>query len=343
MSVESLQIGEVSVAAGQRKVVNFPVTQIYSHDSPLSLPVHVVRGKHAGPVLFLSAVVHGDELNGVEIVRRVLAHRSLKRMSGSLLAVPVVNGFGMLHQSRYLPDRRDLNRSFPGSEKGSLAARLANIFLEQIVEKSQYGIDLHTAASHRDNLPQIRANIDDAQTRELAISFGVPVIINAAERDGSLRESASEKGVKTLLYEAGEALRFSELGIRIGVLGILRVMRFIGMLPAARSNTRGPNNPFIARSSSWIRASATGVVTLQAKLGDVIAADEVVARIYDPYDYFDNECVEVRAPHAGLIIGLTKNPLVYEGDALMHVARFNEPSDVATEVEMLRDHLLQDP
>lgn len=343
MTVEPLQVGEVAVAPGQRMVVNLPVTQIYSHDSPLSLPVHVVRGKHDGPVLFLSAVVHGDELNGVEIVRRVLAHRSLKRMSGSLLAVPVVNGFGMLHQSRYLPDRRDLNRSFPGSEKGSLAARLANIFLEQIVEKSQYGIDLHTAASHRDNLPQIRANLDDAQTRELANSFGVPVIINAAERDGSLRESASEKGVKTLLYEAGEALRFSELGIRIGVLGILRVMRFIGMLPAARSNTRGPNNPFIARSSSWIRAVSTGVVTLQAKLGDVIAADEVVARIYDPYDYFDNECVEVRAPHAGLIIGLTKNPLVYEGDALMHVARFNEPSDVATEVEMLRDHLLQDP
>ncbi len=343
MSVEPLQIGEVEVAAGQRVVVNLPVTQIYSHDSPLSLPVHVVRGKHDGPVLFLSAVIHGDELNGVEIVRRVLAHRSLRRMSGSLLAVPVVNGFGMLHQSRYLPDRRDLNRSFPGSEKGSLAARLANIFLEQIVEKSQYGIDLHTAASHRDNLPQIRAYLDDAQTRELAVSFGVPVIINAAERDGSLRESASEKGVKTLLYEAGEALRFSELGIRIGVLGILRVMRFIGMLPAARSNTRGPNNPFIARSSSWIRASSTGVVTLQAKLGDVIAADEVVARIYDPYDYFDNDCVEVRAPHAGLIIGLTKNPLVYEGDALMHVARFNVPSDVATEVEMLRDHLLQDP
>jgi len=338
-----MKIGSVTVAPGQRTVVHLPVTQIYSHDSPLSLPVHIVRGKKDGPVMFVSAVVHGDELNGVEIVRRVLAHRSLKRMSGSLLAVPVVNGFGMLHQSRYLPDRRDLNRSFPGSEKGSLAARLANIFLEQIVGKSQYGIDLHTAASHRDNLPQIRANLDDPQTRELATSFGVPVVINAAERDGSLRESASEKGVKTLLYEAGEALRFSELGIRIGVLGILRVMRFIGMLPPARSNTKGPNNPFIARSSSWIRASSTGVVTLQAKLGEVIAANEVVARIYDPYDYFDNGVVEIRAPHAGLIIGLTKNPLVYEGDALMHVARFSEPSDVASEVEMLRDHLLQDP
>jgi predicted deacylase len=202
---------------------------------------------------------------------------------------------------------------------------------------------LHTAASHRDNLPQIRANLDDAQTRDLATSFGVPVLINAAERDGSLRASASEKGVKTLLYEAGEALRFSELGIRIGVLGILRVMRFIGMLPPGRSNTKGTENPFIARSSSWIRASATGVVTLQAKLGEVIEANEIVARIYDPYDYFETVSVEVRAPHAGLIIGLTKNPLVYEGDALMHVARFHEPLDVATEVEMLRDDLLQDP
>lgn len=341
--MQAMEIGAVTVAPGQRTVVHLPVTQIYSHDSPLSLPVHVVRGKKDGPVIFISAVVHGDELNGVEIVRRVLAHRSLKRLSGTLLAVPVVNGFGMLHQSRYLPDRRDLNRSFPGSEKGSLAARLANIFLEEIVEKSQYGIDLHTAASHRENLPQIRANLDDPQTRDLATSFGVPVLINAAERDGSLRASASEKGVKTLLYEAGEALRFSELGIRIGVLGILRVMRFIGMLPPGRSNTKGTENPFVARSSSWIRASATGVVTLQAKLGEVIEANEVVARIYDPYDYFDTVSVEVRAPHAGLIIGLTKNPLVYEGDALMHVARFVEPSDVATEVEMLHDDMLQAP
>lgn len=334
------RIGDEVVEKGARRVVHLPIAHLYSHDAPLTLPVHVVRGRRAGPTLFISAVIHGDELNGLEIVRRVLDHRALRRMSGTLLAVPVVNGFGMLHQSRYLPDRRDLNRSFPGSVTGSLAARLAYIFAQEIVSRSEYGIDLHTGASHRDNLPQVRANLDDTETLSLARSFGVPVVIHAATRDGSLRASATDLGVKMLLYEAGEALRFGELAVRVGLLGIIRVMRYIGMLPRVRSKVTA--QPFIARSSSWVRAPSTGVVTLSRRLGELVEPGEVLAWIADPYDLFADR-IPVHAEKGGVVVGLSTNPLLHEGDALAHVARFAEPESVVEEVLAFRDVVLDGP
>ena len=189
-----LTIGDTVVNPGQRVNINLPVADLYTATS-LSMPVKVICGRRAGPVLFVSAAIHGDELNGVEIIRRLLKRKSLQSIRGTLLAVPVVNVHGFLHQSRYLPDRRDLNRSFPGSAKGSIAARLANTFLKQIVTKADYGIDLHTGAINRSNLPQIRGNLGDEKTLELARSFGVPVIVNANIRDNSLRASAAELGM----------------------------------------------------------------------------------------------------------------------------------------------------
>ncbi|MGB5541537.1 MAG: succinylglutamate desuccinylase/aspartoacylase family protein, partial [Gammaproteobacteria bacterium] len=186
--------------------INLPIGRLYTYDN-LTMPIEVVNGRRGGPRLFVSAAIHGDELNGVEIIRRLLRHSALQRLRGTLIAVPVVNVHGLLHRSRYLPDRRDLNRSFPGSSRGSLAGRIADLFMREIVANCTHGIDLHTGAVHRENLPHIRANLDDPATLELARAFGVPVLLNSDLRDGSLREAAMEAGIPMLLYEGGEALR----------------------------------------------------------------------------------------------------------------------------------------
>ncbi|MFT4939614.1 MAG: putative deacylase, partial [Paraglaciecola sp.] len=224
-----LEIGGQRIKPGEIKRIELPLPPLYT-DTHMSIPVHVQRGKQPGPTMFVSAAIHGDELNGIEIVNRLIKSKSIKNMRGTLIAVPMVNVYGVLNQSRYLPDRRDLNRSFPGSSKGSLAGRIANLFLQEVVTKCDVGIDLHTGAIHRSNLPQIRANLDDAETLTMAEAFGMPVLLNADIRDGSLRQAAADLGAKVLLYEAGEALRFDEFSIRAGVKGIINVMREIGML-----------------------------------------------------------------------------------------------------------------
>jgi predicted deacylase len=298
---------------------------------PVQMPVWVIHGRRPGPRLFISAAIHGDELNGIEIIRRVRA-RPLKGLQGTLLLVPVVNVFGLLQHSRYLPDRRDLNRSFPGSERGSLAARLAHLFMAEIVERCTHGIDLHTGAVHRSNLPQIRAQLDDAETRALALAFGAPVVLDSRLRDGSLREAAAEKGIPTLIYEAGEALRFDEMSIRVGVAGIVEVMRTLGMLrrkPGARAR---PAQPVIADGSHWVRTPAGGILRTAIRLGQRVSTGELLGRVSDP---FGADEVRVDAPHEGIIIGRNSLPLVNEGDALFHVARVARPGEAWRAVEAI--------
>jgi predicted deacylase len=325
------QIGDTRIAPGERRVVELPVAALYTHAAPLHLPVHVVCGTEMGPRIFLSAAIHGDELNGVEIIRRVVLHRALRRrLCGVVVAVPVVNAFGMIQHSRYLPDRRDLNRSFPGTPTGSLAARLAYLMLEHVVKPCAYGIDLHTGSSHRANLPQIRADLSDDETLALARSFGVPVLINASVRDGSLRSEAAAAGVRMLLYEAGEALRYDELAIRIGVEGVLNVMRGLGMITRRKTTPRG--EPFVAHSSTWVRAPSSGIVTAKCGLGDHVEEGDTLAEVSDPSDFFNGEPDRVMATATGVIIGRTHLPLVNEGDALFHIARFEDAQGVAAEV-----------
>lgn len=313
-----IEIAGQRISPGVRSTIELPLPPLYTH-TPIMMPVHMVRGKKQGPVLLLSAAIHGDELNGIEIIRRVLQLPSLSRIKGTVIAVPVVNVYGLIHHSRYLPDRRDLNRSFPGSDKGSLAARLANIFLEEVVSKCTHGIDLHTGAIHRSNFPQIRANLDDESTLEMAKAFGAPVILNSNLRDGSLRQSADEKGVDMLLYETGEALRFDELSIRAGVKGITNVMRHLGMMP--RIKRKKSAEPVMARSSKWIRAASSGLLKTFRPLGSRVKQNDLLALVDDPMG--DNQ-TEITAPFSGIIIGRTEIPLVHEGEAVFHIARFED-------------------
>ena len=321
-------IGEIMVKPGTRVNISLPVADLYTSTS-LSMPVQVICGRRAGPVLFVSAAIHGDELNGVEIIRRLLRLKVLSSIRGTLIAVPIVNVHGFLNQSRYLPDRRDLNRSFPGSAKGSVAARLANTFFTQIVSKANYGIDLHTGAINRSNLPQIRGNLDDEKTLELARAFGAPVVINANIRDNSLRACVADSGVPVLIYEAGEALRFDEISIRAGLRGVLNVMRSVGMLPAKRP-ARKQVNPLLARSTSWVRAPASGIFNTDVKLGSSVSKGQRLASINDPLG--DSSDV-VSAPFDGIVIGRSNLPPAHEGDALFNIAEFTSVSKAEGLVE----------
>jgi predicted deacylase len=325
---DGFAIGGTVVAPATRKTLELPVASLYSH-APMTLPVQVVCGRHEGPRLFVCAALHGDEINGVEVIRRLLRLPLLKKLRGTLLAIPIVNVYGFVNRSRYLPDRRDLNRSFPGSLRGSMAARLADLFLREIVDHSDYGIDLHTGAIHRENLPQIRANLDDAETARIANAFHVPVLLNSDLRDGSLREIAAERGIPMLLYEAGEALRFDERAIRAGVKGIIAVMRELKMLPATRRQVRRAE-PLVARSTTWVRAERSGILRSTAALGDRVRKGQIIGLIADPFGEQEHE---VYAANHGIIIGRTNLPLVNEGEALFHVARFESARVAADTVD----------
>ena len=332
---DTLEIAGIVIKPGEERRIEVPSVHLYT-DTPMPIPVYVKRGKKPGPTLFVSAAIHGDELNGIEIISRLLNSRSLGKIKGTLIAVPMVNAYGVLNQSRYMPDRRDLNRSFPGSSRGSLAGRIANIFLEEVVSKCDYGIDLHTGAIHRSNLPQIRANLDDPATCEMAKAFGVPVLINADVRDGSMRQAAVEKGLTMLLYEAGEALRFDELSIRAGLRGVINIMRHIGMLNKSRSKKTFAA-PFIARNSGWVRAPDSGIVKHLRQLGDYVKKGDRLAIISDPY----GKMLDTVDTHVeGIIIGKQNIPLAQEGEALYHIAYFNDPNCVVENLELMQENLI---
>ncbi len=312
-------IDGIEIKLGERKQVNLDMGRLYDF-TEVKIPVEVIRGKKDGPTLFVCSTIHGDEINGIEIVKKLLKSKSLKDIKGTLIAIPIVNVFGFNDRSRYLPDRRDLNRCFPGLKKGSLASQLAYKFMKEIVEKSDYGIDLHTGAFNRKNHPQLRANTNDKTTFELAKAFGAPVIINSNLRDGSLREAVAELKIPMLLYEGGEALRFDDKVIEIGVKGILAVMKKIKMLPSIKEKTND-NKIFIAKSSYWVRAAQSGIHIPKKKLGMFVVKGDVLGEISNP---FGSRKTLVKASESGIIIGRSMLPLANKGDALFHIATTKE-------------------
>ncbi len=313
MTGNTIEIAKETIPPGGSKRIDIPVSRLPTQ-TLLSLPVKVVNGVEPGAKLWLSAAIHGDELNGVEIIRQVLEKIQPEKLRGTLITVPIVNVFGFIEQSRYLPDRRDLNRSFPGSETGSLASRLADLFIREIVSNSTHGIDLHTAAIHRTNLPQIRANLEDEETYRCAKAFNPPVMLHSNTRDGSLRQAATKKGIPVLLYESGEALRFDSTAIDFGVRGILKVMECLDMyeFPQQRSEVKSVE----LQKSKWIRASCGGILHLAISLGQKIAKKQELWFITDA---FGENKVVIRSNVNGIAIGYSLNPLVNQGDAIVHL------------------------
>ncbi len=324
------EIAGMSIAPGTRRTVDVPVSWLADH-TPVHLSVHVVHGRKPGPVIFVSAAVHGDEVIGVEIVRRLLQSKAVTTgMAGTLLAVPIVNTFGFLNHSRYLPDRRDLNRCFPGHPTGSMASRLAHIFMTEVVQRSDLGIDLHSAAIRRTNLPQLRLTSGNKRLRGLADVFAAPVVMTSNLRDGSLRMAAEGAGVDVLLYEGGEGLRFDELAAQSGVAGILRVMNHLGMI-GKKGVPRKRAEPLYCGDSSWYRAPAGGLFRGYQAIGDTVQPGMVMGAIADPFGEFEAEVVSDRT---GIIIGRTNMPVVYEGDALFHVAEAARDDEVMEDMSL---------
>lgn len=311
---KTIAVGGIEVAPGRRKRFEIPVSRLTT-GSRLSMPVAVVNGRQPGPTVWLSGAIHGDEINGVEIIRQVLSRLNVASLRGAVIATPVVNVFGFIEQSRYLPDRRDLNRSFPGSARGSLAARLARIFMDEVVLQSELGIDLHTAAGHNINQPQIRADLEDPLTLKLATAFGAPFIIDARLRDGSLRMAATKLGVPVLLYEGGQVQRFDADAIDHGVAGVMRVLYAMDM--GTERLPRAKKKPITIQTSRWVRARRSGIALLDVGLGDQVTKGDRLGSIADA---LGQRSTKITATVSGWVIGMTQNPLVSQGDALVHIA-----------------------
>lgn len=332
---EPFLFGGETIAPGERRRIRIPIAKL-SFGAPAPLEAEVVVGKQPGPKLFVCSAIHGDELNGVESIARISRARSLERLAGVLILLPVVNLFGFIAQSRYLPDRRDLNRSFPGSPTGSLAAQIAHAMLTHVVTPCDFGIDLHTAAIHRTNLPQVRARLEDERLKRLALAFGAPVVLDAPVMTGTLRAAGQAVNTPVLTYEAGEALRFDERAIRTAARGVLRVMAEIGMIPHAPPGP--PKRPIVAHGSKWLRAPVAGVLRTEVKLGQWVRAEEELGYVASP---FGEDPQPVTADREGVVVGMATMPVVNRGDALFHVADVGEGPD--ERVDLAAEEVMQLP
>jgi predicted deacylase len=309
----AIELAGVRVEPGERREASIHVEQLATGPW-ISIPAVVINGRRAGPTVCVSAAMHGDEVNGVEAIRKLLMDLRPGDMTGTVIAVPVVNELGFMAGSRYLPDGRDLNRSFPGSPRGSLAARIAHLFMKEVVSRCDYAIDLHCGSGRRSNLPQIRADLDDTRTLAAAEAFAAPATIHARVRDGSLREAATQHGVAMLLFEGGESNRFDPYAIDAAFDGVRRVLAHLGVIDSAPGTSVAG---FVSRETRWVRAARGGMLRAEVELGDRVERRAVLGSFSDIYG---RRNLAVRAPVAGLVIGLTRSPLINQGDALVHLA-----------------------
>lgn len=307
-----LVVAGVTIPPGTRRDVAPLASESYTGDRT-TLPMAVLHGSRPGPRAFITAAVHGDELNGIAICQALLDRLEPRDVHGTLTIVPIVNVLGAQVHSRYLPDRRDLNRSFPGSSRGSMASRIARLLHDEVVAPADFGIDLHTAANRRTNVPQARIDTSDPRALELARHFGAPFVLDAALRPGSLREVASGMGVPVLTYEAGEPLRFDEAAITIGVDGVLRVLVSEGMLDLDVATVP---DPLVMHESTWVRADRGGILELHVDPGDMVDEGQDVWTTTTP---LGEERATMQAPVSGVVIGATTIPLVSPGHAVLHI------------------------
>jgi predicted deacylase len=326
-SNSAFSISGVRVAAGETREIYLKVSESFL-SSGIQIPVTVIRGQHPGPTIFVIAAIHGDEINGTDIVRRLIFDIAHEGLSGTVIAIPVVNIPGFLSQSRYLPYHRDLNRFFPGARRGHNADRIAYRIFNEIIRKCDFGIDLHTAASGRSNLPHVRGDMSNPQVRKLARAFGATILVDQPGVRGSLRREATEAGIPTIIFEAGETGRFSRKISMIGLRGVLSVLAEKKMWPTGSGSSGTSKNkvtkpPFqvIVKASDWIRAEKGGILDLIVKPGDLIYQGGLVGSILNP---FGKTVTQILAPVTGIIIGVTTAPLTIPGTGIVHVARLKK-------------------
>lgn len=313
---KSITILGEEILPGHKKILNLDTARLHTY-TKLEVPVVVERAKADGPSLLLLAGIHGNELNGVEIVRELLAKKYTKPDAGMVISIPTVNIFGFINQTREFPDGKDLNRAFPGSQKGSLASIFAHHLMNEILPHVDYCIDFHTGGARRFNSSQIRISRDNEELLGLAKVFNPRFIVYAAQREKSFREAATKTGKKVLLFEGGKSHDFNQRITMRGVTGTLRLMQHLGMrcFPEELNKNSFPP-PVMVKNSTWIRARQGGLFRFFVKDGSKVEKGQVVGTVSDPYGKYE---FKVKMPQCGYIIGLNHAPVVYKGDALLHL------------------------
>ena len=322
-----LELLGTTIMPGTAQRLSWSATELFE-GVPVSTPVLVINGVLPGPTLCMTAAVHGDELNGIEMVRRVMHEIDPEHLSGTLIGVPIVNVQGFRRGSRYLPDRRDLNRFFPGNAHGSAAARIAHSFFTNVIEKCDALIDLHTGSFERSNLPQIRADLRDPDIVALTQGFGSMVVVHSAPTEGSLRHAATRAGIPAVTLEAGGPLQLELDEVKHGVKGIETLVNTLGMI--RKISLWGDPEPVYYRSS-WVRANNGGILLADVSLGSTVRQGDLLGTITDP---MSNASVELRSPYSGRIIGMARNQVVMPGFAAFHIGIQSDaiPSDMIDDV-----------
>ncbi len=310
--MRELIIADQAIQPGEFKEVNINIARLPSR-TQIDTPIYVYRAPQDGPVLALTAGMHGDEINGMEIVRRIIAGGHHKVLRGTTVCMPIINVYGFLNYSREVPDGKDVNRSFPGSKTGSLASRVAYHMTHDVIPFIDAGIDFHTGGAMRTNYPQVRCMMQEPRNVELANAFHAPFTIDSPFRPHSLRQTAAKKGKNIIVYEGGESLRMDDHAIEEGIQGTLRLMKFLNMIdnaPAPKETNR------IVWSSAWIRARTAGLFHPEIKAGELVHKNQHIGTITDPFGEFTEA---VKSQVTGYVVGLNNNPVVNAGDALLHV------------------------
>lgn len=311
-----MTIAEHEIKPGEFKEININIARLPSR-TQIDTPIYVYRGLEDGPTLALTAGMHGDEINGMEIVRRIIDNGYNRVKRGTVVCMPVINVYGFLNYSREVPDGKDINRSFPGSKSGSLAARVAYHMTHDILPYIDYGVDFHTGGAARTNYPQVRCVMKEEINVELANAFHAPFTIDAPFRPHSLRLTAAKKNKHIIVYEGGESIRLDQYAIEEGINGTLRLMKHLKMIddaPKPREENR------IIWSSSWARARTAGLFQSAVKSGDLIKKNQLVGTLTDPFGEFKEQ---IKSPSTGYVVGLNNNPVVNAGDALLHIGLDN--------------------
>ena len=300
------------IQPGEFKEININIARLPSH-TQIDTPIYVSRARDEGPVLGLIAGMHGDEINGMEIVRRILDRGLHQVKRGTVVCMPVINIYGFLNYSRDVPDGKDVNRSFPGTKTGSLASRVAYVLRTDVIPFIDYGIDFHTGGAMRSNYPQIRAVLREPKNEELATAFCAPFTIDAPFRPNSLRKEAARLGKNVIVFEGGESLRFDRQAIEEGVAGTLRLMKHLGMIdhaPEPKEENR------VIWTTSWVRAKHAGLFQPTIESGDLVRKGDWVGTITDPFGEFKEQ---VKAHESAYVIGINNGPVINAGDALLHL------------------------
>lgn len=307
-----MKINGNSIAPGENSKVNLNIYYLPT-GTKMEIPVYAFRSKKKGPAVLFMAGMHGDEINGIEIIRHLLKEKYFEKLErGSVVVIPIVNVISFLNHSRELPDGRDLNRCFPGTKRGSLGSRIAYDMVNKILPNIDFGVDFHTGGNEINNFPQIRCAFDDPKSMELAKAFGAPFILNSPYRDKSFRKEAARLGKSILVFEAGESNRFNTTGITEGINGCLRLMKNLKMLNVATPKAQ----TITLQSSKWIRARISGLFRTSKKFGTFAEKDQVIGTVSSPYAEIERSLI---APRNGFLIGINNKPVVNEGDALIHI------------------------